>query len=431
MRTMMMKPKGALRPISTLSLSIVLGLAALPQEVFAVDTPATTVTRTSYGSPGARSAGMGGAFVGLSDDSSATFLNPAGILLLPQKEVTLEVRNRTASPEFAPALPLGVRTESDQTDVSFASLAIPFESRRFGLGFFYGSLSNFDGSVSTVRQPAAGTNFFAQISDASLQDRYFGVSGAAQIGEKVRVGAAAFQAKRNYDASFTLVGAGSYVDNTSDADTGFNLGTHVSVSDSFSLGFTYRSQLEFAGESTFRLVNNPIPARNPISTIVPSAFTVGAGWKATDSLTFAFDVSRIRHSERVDDVTRIPEALRPTVGVSDSGTTIDVAANIVAKDGTDYRLGAEYSIPLDAGTILLRAGYWSESDPTAFHSRRVGVVGARANAETIWSQLFPGQGRRSHRTLGFGYAAENVGFDLAGDFADGSRDVVASVVIFL
>ena len=38
--------------------------------------------------PAPRAAGLGGAFVAVADDSSATFLNPAGLTLLPKTEVS-------------------------------------------------------------------------------------------------------------------------------------------------------------------------------------------------------------------------------------------------------------------------------------------------------------------------------------------------------
>src|ERR671931_4826 len=47
----------------------------------------------NFGNPGARSLGMGGAFLGLADDASAAEANPAGLTILRRPEVSLEVRN--------------------------------------------------------------------------------------------------------------------------------------------------------------------------------------------------------------------------------------------------------------------------------------------------------------------------------------------------
>src|SRR6202171_5251132 len=47
----------------------------------------------NFGNPGARSLGMGGAFIGLADDASAAEANPAGLTILRQPEISIEARN--------------------------------------------------------------------------------------------------------------------------------------------------------------------------------------------------------------------------------------------------------------------------------------------------------------------------------------------------
>src|SRR5256884_8241541 len=47
----------------------------------------------NFGNPGARSLGMGGAFLGLADDASAAEANPAGLTILRKPEITIEGRN--------------------------------------------------------------------------------------------------------------------------------------------------------------------------------------------------------------------------------------------------------------------------------------------------------------------------------------------------
>src|SRR5947199_8320409 len=47
----------------------------------------------NFGNPGARSLGMGGAFIGLADDASAAEANPAGLTILRKPEFSIEARN--------------------------------------------------------------------------------------------------------------------------------------------------------------------------------------------------------------------------------------------------------------------------------------------------------------------------------------------------
>lgn len=46
----------------------------------------------NFSDPGARSLGFGGAFIGLADDATAAFANPAGLVQLGKPEVSIEVR---------------------------------------------------------------------------------------------------------------------------------------------------------------------------------------------------------------------------------------------------------------------------------------------------------------------------------------------------
>src|SRR5437867_12117558 len=47
----------------------------------------------NFGNPGARSLGMGGAFLGLADDASSAEANPAGLTVLRKREISVELRN--------------------------------------------------------------------------------------------------------------------------------------------------------------------------------------------------------------------------------------------------------------------------------------------------------------------------------------------------
>ena len=48
----------------------------------------------NFNLPGARANGMGGAFIGLADDATSSFTNPAGLAFLTETAVTLDWRNQ-------------------------------------------------------------------------------------------------------------------------------------------------------------------------------------------------------------------------------------------------------------------------------------------------------------------------------------------------
>src|SRR3954462_10209801 len=73
--------------------AIVCSLVALPLAAQNTDIESLSGLQFNFGNPGARSLGMGGAFLGLADDASAAEANPAGLTILRKPEVSIEGRN--------------------------------------------------------------------------------------------------------------------------------------------------------------------------------------------------------------------------------------------------------------------------------------------------------------------------------------------------
>src|SRR5215475_9229006 len=57
------------------------------------DNPALAGIQFDFSLPGARSLALGGAFVGVADDATAAWSNPAGLLVLTRPEVSIEGRH--------------------------------------------------------------------------------------------------------------------------------------------------------------------------------------------------------------------------------------------------------------------------------------------------------------------------------------------------
>src|SRR4029077_5217886 len=68
-------------------------LIALPLAAQNTDIESLSGVQFNFGNPGARSLGMGGAFLGLADDASAAEANPAGLTILRKPEISVEGRN--------------------------------------------------------------------------------------------------------------------------------------------------------------------------------------------------------------------------------------------------------------------------------------------------------------------------------------------------
>ncbi len=139
------------------SLITVLALFALPLAAQNVDIEALSGLQFNFGNPGARSLGMGGAFLGLADDASAAEANPAGLTILRKPEVSLEVRNYLEQQLFTTTgtFPDVVRTpfthHSDRAVLSFASFVYPVKNFTFG-AYFHEPLNNEGGGIGAPRQ---------------------------------------------------------------------------------------------------------------------------------------------------------------------------------------------------------------------------------------------------------------------------------------
>src|SRR5215210_4000698 len=116
-------------------LFLIAALATLPLGAQNVDIEALSGLQFNFGNPGARSLGMGGAFLGLADDASAAEANPAGLTILRKPEVSVEARNFeeqqlfSTSGTFPQVNRTGFTHYSPRLDVTFASVVVPIKDR--------------------------------------------------------------------------------------------------------------------------------------------------------------------------------------------------------------------------------------------------------------------------------------------------------------
>src|SRR5258705_13713234 len=108
-------------------------LIALPLAAQNTDIESLSGLQFNFGNPGARSLGMGGAFLGLADDASAAEANPAGLTILRKPESTLEWRNYQEQQVFTTSgtFPHLQRTSFShhihRIDATFATVVYPFK----------------------------------------------------------------------------------------------------------------------------------------------------------------------------------------------------------------------------------------------------------------------------------------------------------------
>ena len=104
-------------------------LVALPAAGQNTDIEALSGLQFNFSNPGARSLGMGGAFIARADDATAAEANPAGLTILRRAEVAVDLRDVTVTQTAVaggtwPWLAT-IEAPARDLDVSFASVVIP------------------------------------------------------------------------------------------------------------------------------------------------------------------------------------------------------------------------------------------------------------------------------------------------------------------
>jgi hypothetical protein len=276
----------------------------------------TSITGTVFTNPGARSIGLGGAFVAIADDATAAFANPAGLVQILRPEISMELRF-TASyndAEFDP----------DQGISGLGFFSFVFPAQRWALALYshqMGSVTfGYDGLDSAMRE---------------FTVRSYAAAAAIDITENLSVGAGL-----SYFNGDRSPGAG--VSGFSDADWGLNAGLLWRASPAWNLAGFYRQGPEFEAREAQSCFSFPDEYGFGVAFRPEAgALVVGFEWDHVGSMT----------DPRRD-------------------------AYVLIESGSEYHIGVEYAVLRWQPVVAFRAGWWRESgrqydvvhDPGVEHS---------------------------------------------------------------
>jgi hypothetical protein len=399
----------------------------------------------SFSDPGARSMGLGGAFVALADDATAAFSNPAGLTQLIKPEISIEGRRWSYSSPFiehgrVENLPSGfgidtttglrsATSEDDLAGLSFLSLVYPKES--WSLAFFRHEYANFQFLGETQGLFFGGSSccqdrFWDQRSQSDLDILSYGLSAAYRISDRFHLGLGVVY----YDASFfsdveiflwdedtipSVFAPNSYLPERSvfserisfdDADWALTAGFLWRMSDSFSVGGVYRQAPEIdvgviltAGQTIDLGVPPGEVFRQESATLeLPSIFGLGFAYRAPDGrLTVSLQWDRVEYSNIVDSLMLDDRAI---------------------DNVNELHLGAEYVFLESTPIIAIRFGVWLDPD----HQMRATSDSLLARA------LLPRGDDEMHYSAGIGVAMQNFQVDVGVDFADRVDTVSLSAI---
>ncbi len=403
-------------PLSIASALIGAGLLTSTQSALAItDLETNAAIPFSFSNPGARSLGMGGAFVGLADDATAAYTNPAGLTQLVQTEVSLEGRrietnspftsggSATFNPFAFSDITVG-NISNTNSSPSFMSLVLPRGDWSFA--FFRHEVTKFSTSFTN----AGGTlltddfvdGFEQQVSpfngSANLHIVNYSAAAALKANDHLSFGLDLsyyeFSLRSQRDAFFNDHLSNRVVDDGSDHALAASIGVRLRFNEQWSAGFAYRvnpkfdyTEIGYIADSSGTLPSAP-SGTLAAQFKVPDVISAGVSYHPNDQIVVNFDVDRVFYSQltgKLNSIFDIP------------ASTLD---RLNVPNGTEVHLGGEYTFSSMANPLSLRAGVWH--DPR--HTIQFDGTPSDGSGLTEAVVFGGGYGAKTHYSVGGGMA---------------------------
>lgn len=393
-------------------------LLATSQSIFGFD--------FRFNNPGARANGMGGAFIGLADDATAAYTNPAGLTILTKPEISLEYKlgeYTTVITEEHGSGPSTSFQEMDYTDSvqgpSFISFVYP--NKKATVAIYRHQMVNIENNLR-YQSPSG------EIQDCKMDIKAdtIGLGFGLKLAEPFSLG---------ISAGFTEMGYKEHTSIQKDPDTvereyvdGTDKDVHLTASllwqptEKIGVGLVYREGPKFTFRKigiervTFTTdtgsVGGEMTSFNLEHDIkIPDSYGIGFSYHITPQLTTALDVNYIEYS----DLTK---------HVSDQGGH-SYDGLFETNDTYEAHLGLEYVVDLKSTPLALRGGYYYRP---AHLYHFVGHYNDPV-VQTRVESLMP-EGKDDHIfSLGFGaLVSENVQLDISGSAGKFVKEGTASLV---
>ncbi|HEV8434724.1 MAG TPA: hypothetical protein VGR95_15025 [Thermoanaerobaculia bacterium] len=451
-------------------------LVALPALAQNTDIEALSGLQFNFGNPGARSLGMGGAFIGLADDASAAEANPAGLTILRKPEFSIEARNyleqqiMTTTGTYPDLTRTAFTHYSDRVEPTFASIVYPLP-KNFVIGVYYNeplhnvgvaavvpTLNQFTGAIVTdvptfyLPKAAYGdhpvslqeciniiqstkdplgclqyvTNPFLTAVDVKLQT--FGLSGAWQAG-KFSVGVSARYHTFREVALTNRVSATTYEPQSTSAQATATVDKDGNITVGQKKDFTFGVGMKWAPSDKFSA--GAVYKKGP-------SFTTPTFLALAPAFTYQKIADTTFH---IPDVYGIGISVRPipTLTVNVDGVRVKYSNQVddfhsansalraipngfKAPDVTEIHAGAEYFFPWKV-PFALRAGWWRDPAHSTYWA------GPLNSPEAVGAALlFPKGTAQRHRSIGGGLAWPKFQIDAAYDTSETYKVGSLSVV---
>lgn len=351
---------------------------------------------------GSKAISMGGAFVGLADDYSAVFWNPAGLTQMKKSSLSLFVTDVFPSGSYF--LDLGVAQISAETE--------PGGYLSGGLGFFKPLSDKVVVGIYAYVPSGLGANWpgedLALLSGGMpmVWETMVGIvtvspTVAFKLSDKLSLGAT-LNINYGMDELKRPTELGQYEEDLDGFGFSATIGLLYKPSDKFSFGMTYKTPMKATVKGDVTMPGAQLLGLAPSSEgereiTWPMWFGAGIAVKPSERLTFTFDVQYTNWG-KMDEVEMTFADTLWQAFLADGSTL-----TLLWEDKTQIRFGMEYMIN---PKLALRAGYYYDPSPSP-----------KATMNILLPEI-----TYNFFTLGIGYKTEKMALDFCLEYGKG-KDV--------
>lgn len=291
----------------------------------------------NFNNPGARSTGIGGAFISIADDATAAVSNPAGLTSLIQPEISFELKGIRYSRRIHFFSHVGSFThfflqskdfKNSLISPSFASAVLPL--KMMTLSAFRHELVNYESRYFTRGVALSGSNpalrfNVANPTKSQLELKVVNWGGAIgfRLDERLSVGVSAGFSRMNVQSLLERYDLEIFEEqfltnrrtiDDSDTDMFVNVGFLYRPFSRLSIGGVYKKRPEFAFQQDFVNPSGEFaPRTDEIGFNIPESYGFGVSFRPLDVLTLSFDLVRINYSDLSKDLVITSFLIRPSL----------------------------------------------------------------------------------------------------------------------
>jgi len=403
--------------------------------------------------PGARSVGMGTAFVGAADDATAAFTNPAGLARRDRREFSGELRYKSLDSPFLS----GGRVNGMITGIGLDTVQNPIygedHDSHFGPAFasaLWPIKANWGFTAYAHQVAAIDNEFFNEgafvrvITDDVITDQNrenpVGGSRSVRIGnfgaaaaykptkhEWLSVGAGFSVYRFSLDADFArypVIGSfagpvdrshtiSTATQDSDDWSPAFNAGVLVGPFHSITIGGAFRLGPRFEFSQHDQVPSAGFDLQRTGKFKVPDVWSAGVVWEYGNARVL-FDYDRVQYNQLIEDFVAF-QSLASGRG-----------AQLRLDDGNEVHAGVEYRVPKIKLPLAVRGGLWYDPD----HAVRYEPTAANDATDALFAATLPGGESVVHYTFGAGVALIDwLEVNGAADLSSRTKYATFSVVI--